>query len=293
MLTVRTPELEIAYLDEGPADGPVAVLLHGFPYDVLAFEEVVPLLTARGIRTVVPYLRGYGPTRFLDPATPRAGQQAAVGQDLLDLLDALRIERPVVAGFDWGSRAAAIAAAVRPDDIRGLVIVGRYPIQDIAAAARPTSPEREVPNWYQYYFLTERGRNGLLENRDELCGLLWRLWSPEWDDAASAFERSRTSLANPDFVDVVLHSYRHRHGAADGAPRFAELERFLATGPAIRVPTIVLDALADGFGPDDSEPDRGRFTGGVDIRAIAGAGHALPQEAPEVFADAVAELALA
>lgn len=309
--TVLTGDLEIAYFDSGsmvdaPSDGapggggpgggalgggPVAVLVHGFPYDVLSFEAVVPLLAARGVRAITPYVRGYGPTRFRDAATPRSGQQAAVGQDLLDLVDALALERPVVAGFDWGGRAACIAAAVRPEGIGGLVTVGGYTIQDIAASIEPAAPIDEYRDWYQWYLHTDRGRNGLESDRDALCGLLWRLWSPEWAGAGEAFERSSPSLHNPDFVDVAVHSYRHRHRHAEGDPRFAELEAFLATTPPIAVPTISLDALADGFGPDDSERIRHRFTGSFSIVPLPGVGHDVPQEAPEAFADAVATLA--
>jgi pimeloyl-ACP methyl ester carboxylesterase len=288
--TITTPELEIAYLEGGPDDGPISILVHGFPYDVHSFDEVAAILNARGIRTIVPHVRGYGPTRFLDEATPRSGQQAAIGQDLLDLIDGLGIERAVVGGFDWGSRAASIAAAIRPERIAGLVIVGGYPIQDIAASGRPAAPHDEYADWYQYYFLTARGRAGLTQNRDDLCRLLWQLWSPEWPEAAAAFERSRASLANPDFVEVVLNSYRHRHAAVPGLPRYAATEAFLATQPPISVPTIALDALADGFGPDDSEPDRPRFTSEFEVRRVPGVGHNLPQEAPQAFADAVTDL---
>ena len=290
--TVRTPLLEVAYLESGPADGPVAVLVHGFPYDVRSFDEMAAELADRGIRSIVPYVRGYGPTRFLDDATFRAGQQAAVGQDLLDLIDALHLDRPVVGGFAWGCRAACIAAAVRPDLIGGIVTVGGYAIQDIAASIEPHSAFDEHNDWYQWYFHTERGRLGLERNRDDLCRLLWQLWSPEWAEAATAFEASRKSLHNPDFVDVVLHSYRHRHRAAAGDPRYDELEATLATAPPIPVPTISLDALADGFGPDDSEPHRAHFTGSFEIRRLPGIGHDVPQEAPHAFADAVAALAV-
>jgi len=288
--TVLTPELEIAYLENGPPDGPAAILVHGFPYDVGSFEEVTPHLVAHGIRTIVPYVRGYGPTRFRHEGTMRSGQQAAVGQDLLDLIDALGIEAAVVAGFDWGCRAACIAAAVRPDRVTGLVTVGGYAIQNIAASIHPAAPVDEYADWYQYYFQTDRGRNGLEQNRDDLCRLLWQLWSPQWPEASAAFESSRPSLHNPDFVDVVLHSYRHRHRAAAGDPRFSELEAFLATTPPIAVPTISLDALADGFGPDDSERHRSHFTGTFEIRRLPGVGHNVPQEAPQAFADAVAAL---
>lgn len=288
--TIGTPQLEIGYHDVGPADGPAAVLVHGFPYDVLSFERVADDLADRGIRSIVPYVRGYGRTRFRDPAAFRSGQQAAVGQDLLDLIDALELDRPVVGGFDWGCRAACIAAAVRPEQIAGLVTVGGYCIQTIARSIEPAPAIDEYHAWYQWYFQTDRGRAGLEQNRDEICGLLWRLWSPEWPDAAEAFERSRGSLANPDFVDVAIHSYRHRHRAAEGDPAYDELEAFLATTPSIVVPTISLDALADGFGPDDSEHDRDHFTGPFEIRTVPHAGHNVPQEAPREFADAVADL---
>jgi pimeloyl-ACP methyl ester carboxylesterase len=288
--TILTPDLEIAYYGSGSTDQPAAVLVHGFPYDVLSFEEVVPDLRSRGIRTIVPFVRGYGSTSFRDASAPRSGQQAAVGQDLVDLLDALEIQRAVVAGFDWGCRAACIAAAVRPDRISGLVTVGGYAIQDIAASIEPASPLDEYHAWYQYYLHSDRGRVGLDRNRDEFCRLLWRLWSPEWSGATDAFARSAPSLHNPDFVDVAVHSYRHRHRAAEGAPRYAELEAFLATTPPIDSPTISLDALADGFGPDDSEPHRRHFTGRFEVWKLPGVGHNVPQEAPRAFADAVAEL---
>ena len=288
--TAITEDLEVAYYDNGPEDGAVAVLLHGFPYDVLSFEAVVPLLAERGIRTITPYLRGYGPTRFRKATTLRSGQQAAVGQDLLDLIDALELQRPVVAGYDWGGRAACIAAAVRPQGIAGLVTVGGYAIQDIAASVEPAAPLDEYRDWYQWYFNTDRGRAGLEANRDELCRLLWQLWSPEWAEANDAFTFSSPSLHNPDFVDVAVHSYRHRHRAAVGDDRFNELEAFLATSPPISVPTISLDALADGFGPDDSERDRQHFTGPFEIRRLPGIGHNVPQEAPRAFANAIGDL---
>ncbi|WP_458106541.1 alpha/beta hydrolase [Arthrobacter sp. R3-55] len=290
--TVMTEDLEIAYYDDGPADGAVAVLLHGFPYDVLSFQAVAPLLSERGIRSITPYLRGYGGTRFREAATPRSGQQAAVGQDLLDLIDVLELQRPVVAGYDWGGRAACIAAAVRPERITGLVTVGGYAIQDIASSVEPAAPMEEYRDWYQWYFNTDRGRAGLQANRDELCGLLWRLWSPEWAGAGDAYTASSPSLHNPDFVDVAVHSYRHRHRAADGDDRFDELEAFLAESPPILVPTISLDALADGFGPDDSERDRKHFAGPFEVRRLKEIGHNVPQEAPLAFANAVADLLL-
>lgn len=293
--TAVTRDLEIGYLETGPAtgldDAHTAILLHGFPYDVRSYAHVADLLAARGVRSVVPYLRGYGPTRFRDPATPRSGQQAVLGQDLVDLMDALGIRRAVVAGYDWGGRAACIAAALHPERVVGLVTVGGYNIQDIARSDEPLPPAAESAAWYTHYFLGDRGRAGLERYRDELCRLLWTQWSPTWADAAAEFALSRSSLHNPDFVDVVIHSYRHRRRAAEGDPRFDALEAVLATRPAIAVPTISLDALADGLGANDSEPDRALFTGGFEIRPLEGIGHNVPQEAPETFADAVADLA--
>lgn len=288
--TVSTDVLEIAYETAGPADGPVAVLLHGFPYDVRCFDAVATRLAAQGVRVIAPYLRGFGATRFRDASTLRSGQQAALGRDLLDLLDALKIDRAVVGGYDWGGRAACIAAAVAPERIAGLVTVGGYNIQDIANANQPISPKYESAAWYIHYFMTERGKLGLERNRNELCELLWTQWSPTWKGIPSAFPKSAASLANPDFVDVVIHSYRHRRQAAEGDPRYAELEAILAKRPKIQVPTISLDALADGLGADDSEDDRDLFTGRFEIRRLEGIGHNPPQESPEAFSDAVLAL---
>ena len=223
--TVSTPVLDIAYDAAGPADGPTAVLLHGFPYDVRCYDEVASVLADAGMRVVAPYLRGFGPTRYRSADIMRSGQQGALGQDLLDLLDALEIERAVVGGFDWGGRAACIAAAVAPERVTGLVTVGGYNIQDIARSAEPAPPEAESAAWYTHYFLTERGRAGLERYTDELCGLLWRQWSPTWADCAAAFAATSPSLHNPDFVSTVIHSYQHRRGAAPGDPRYDHLEK--------------------------------------------------------------------
>src|SRR5262245_35179319 len=215
---VRSKTLEIAYEDSGPEAGTPVILAHGFPYDPRAFDEVVPRLVAAGFRTIVPYLRGYGPTRFLSADTPRSGQQGALGQDLLDLLDALALPSAMLAGYDWGGRAACIVAALWPARVRGLVTCGGYNIQDVAGAAAPQPPEQEHRLWYQYYFHTERGRAGLAANRRALARLLWRLWSPNWEFDDATFERSAASFDNPDFVEVVIHSYRVRFGYAPGDP---------------------------------------------------------------------------
>lgn len=283
--------LNIAYYEQGPADGPVAMLLHGFPYDIHSYVDVAPLLAAKGCRTIVPYLRGYGPTRFRDPATPRSGEQAAVGADLIALIDALDIRRAVFAGYDWGGRAACVGAALWPDRCTGLVSANSYQIQDIARAMVPLRPEREVALWYQYYFQLERGRAGLAANRREIARILWRQWSPNWDFDDATFERSAAAFDNPDYVDVVIHSYRHRFGLADGDPQYAGLQRRLAALPAISVPAITLDGEGDGVAPaTDGSASAAKFTGPRSHRVVPRAGHNLPQEEPEAFAVAVMEL---
>jgi len=288
---VTTPLLEIAYDEQGEPDGWPVILLHGFPYDIHAYDEVTPALVARGARVVAPYLRGYGPTRFLSPATLRSGQQAALGADLLALLDALHIEQAILGGYDWGGRAACIVAALYPERARGLVSVNGYNIQNIATAARPASPEKELRMWYQYYLHGDRGRAGLMENRREFCRLLWSLWSPTWRFDDDTYARSAAAFDNPDFVDVVVHSYRHRFGLVDGDPRFDDIERHLATMPPIAVPTITLEGDADGVSPPGGRAaGASRFTGRYENRVVANAGHNLPQEAPQSFAAAVLDI---
>ena len=283
--------LNIAYYAEGPADGPVAVLLHGFPYDVHSYVDVAPLLAAKGCRAIVPYLRGYGPTQFLDKATPRSGEQAAIGVDLMALMDALGIKRAVFAGYDWGGRAACVAAALWPDRCTGLVSVNSYLIQDIAKAMVPAKPEREVPLWYQYYFQLERGRAGLAANRRGIAKILWRQWSPNWHFDDESFDRTASAHDNPDYVDIVIHSYRHRFGLADGDKQYADLQRRLAALPAIAVPTVTLDGEADGVVPaTDGTASAAKFTSRRTHHVIQRAGHNLPQEEPEAFAGAVMEL---
>jgi pimeloyl-ACP methyl ester carboxylesterase len=283
--------LNIAYYEAGPADGPVVVLLHGFPYDIHSYVDVAPRLAAMGCRTIVPYLRGYGPTRFRAENTPRSGEQAAVGADLIALMDALSVKRAVFAGYDWGGRAACVAAALWPDRCAGLVSVNAYLIQDIAKAMVPAKPEREVPLWYQYYFQVERGRAGLAVNRRGIARILWRQWSPNWDFDDATFERTAEAFDNPDYVEVVIHSYRHRFGLADGDPQYAGLQRRLATLPVIAVPAITLDGAADGVAPaTDGTASAAKFTGRRAHHVIPGAGHNLPQEEPVAFAGAVMEL---
>jgi pimeloyl-ACP methyl ester carboxylesterase len=283
--------LDIAYYEEGPADGPVVMLLHGFPFDIHSYVDVAPQLAAKGCRTIVPYLRGHGPTRFRDQATPRSGEQAAIGADLIALMDALSVKHAVFAGYDWGGRAACVGAALWPDRCTGLVSVNAYLIQDIAKAMVPMRPEREVALWYQYYFQVERGRAGLAANRREIARILWKQWSPNWHFDDATFERTAVAFDNPDYVDVVIHSYRHRFGLADGDPRYADLQRRLAALPAITVPTITLDGDADGVAPaTDGISSAPKFTARRTHHVIPHAGHNLPQEEPEAFAGAVMEL---
>ncbi|WP_027730536.1 alpha/beta hydrolase [Variovorax paradoxus] len=283
--------LEIAYYETGPSDGPPVLLMHGFPYDIHTYAEVAPMLAGQGCRVIVPYMRGYGSTRFLHDATPRSGEQAAFGADLLALLDALEIDRAVLAGYDWGGRAACVAAALWPGRCAGLVSLNSYNIQNIAKAMEPDTPENEHSLWYQYYFHSERGRAGLAKDRRALTRLLWRLWSPTWKFDDATFERSAAAFDHPDFVEVVIHSYRHRFGLVAGDPAYADIERRLAAQPAITVPAITFDGIDDGVRPPaDASAHAQRFSGPRSHRLVPGAGHNLPQEAPRIFADAVLEL---
>ncbi len=283
--------LRVAFAEHGDPAGRPVVLLHGFPYDVHAYGGVAPLLAAQGLRVIVPHLRGFGPTRFLSDQTPRSGQQAALGADLLALLDALRIPQAVVAGYDWGGRAACVVSALWPQRVRGLVSVNGYNLQDIARSGQPAAPDTEHRLWYQYYFHGERGRAGLAANRRDMARLLWRLWSPHWPFGDADFERTAPSFDNPDFVDVVIHSYRHRFALVAGDPALEEIERRLAAQPGIAAPAITLEGDADGVSTGGA-PKPGQFTGRHEHRVVTGGiGHNLPQEAPEAFAQAVLDLA--
>jgi len=289
--TVGTPVLEIAYEAQGDPQGFPIILLHGFPDDARAWDGVAAPLAAAGHRVLVPYLRGYGPTRFLDPAAPRMAQQAAIGQDLLDFVGALGLPRVALAGYDWGGRAACIAAILAPVRVRALVTVTGYNVQNTLAPPRPAPVAQERAYWYQWYFNTERGRRGLEQNRRELCRLLWREWSPSWRFDDATFDRTAQSFENPDFVDVVIHSYRHRYGNAPGEPRFDALERRLAERPPIEVPTIVLHGAEDTVDPPHrSESHLARFPAGTARQVVPGAGHFLPRERPAVVAEAILEL---
>ena len=283
--------LSIAYAETGPPDGPPVFLMHGFPYDIHTYAEVAPLLAAAGCRVIVPYLRGFGPTRFLNDITPRSGEQAALGADLLALMDALAISRAVLAGYDWGGRAACVVAALWPERCAGLLSFNSYNIQNIAKAMEPDSAANEHSLWYQYYFHSERGRAGLAKDRRGITRLLWKLWSPTWAFDDATFERSAAAFDNPDFVEVVIQSYRHRFGLVPGDPAYAEMERCLAAQPAITVPSLTFDGADDGVRPPaDAAAQAHRFTGSRSHRVVPGVGHNMPQEVPQVFADAVLEL---
>ena len=283
--------LDIAYFEAGPADGPAVFLMHGFPYDIHTYADVAPMLAEQGCHVFVPYLRGYGETRFLDAATPRSGEQAALGADLLALMDALHIPRAVLAGYYWGGRAACVVAALWPERCAGLVSFNSYNIQNIAKAMEPEKAENEHRYWYQYYFHNERGRAGLDKDRRGITRLLWKLWSPTWTFDDATFERSAAAFDHPDFVDVVIHSYRHRYGLVPGDPAYDYIERQLATQPAITVPTITFDGIDDGVRePANASVHAARFTGPRSHRLVPGVGHNMPQEVPRVFAEAVLEL---
>jgi pimeloyl-ACP methyl ester carboxylesterase len=278
--------LRIAYEESGNAAGTPVVLLHGFPYDAHAFDEVAKLLP--DARVIVPYLRGYGPTKYLSRETLRSGQQGALGADLLALLDALKIPKAVLGGYDWGGRAACIVAALKPERAIGLVTVNGYNIHDVPNALVPSSPENEYRYWYQWYFQTERGRAGLAKHRASLCKTLWQLWSPKWKFSDETYARTAASFDNPDFVDTVIHSYRARYGLTANDPAYEAWEELLTKKPPITVPTIHLDGTADGvLFTGGTASHKSLFTGRYEYRTVEDAGHNVPQEKPAAFADAV------
>ena len=283
---VNAGVLQIGYREFGPPDGWSCVMLHGFPYDVEAYTKVAPVLAESGARVIVPYMRGYGPTKFLSDDTPRSGEQAAFGADLLALLDALDIKHAVLGGYDWGGRAACVVAALWPERVTALVTGNSYNIQNIAKSLEPAAPAAEAAYWYQYYFHLERGRRGLTKDRRGIARLLWQMWSPNWDFDDSTFDRSAGSFDNPDFVDIVIHSYRHRYGLVPGDPAVAVIETRLAAQPPITVPTIAIDGTGDRVS-GSTEHHAHRFVGRYAYRTFAKAGHNLPQERPAEWAKAV------
>jgi pimeloyl-ACP methyl ester carboxylesterase/GNAT superfamily N-acetyltransferase len=284
--TIRAGVLEIAYEEWGAPDGWPCILGHGFPYDVHAYSEVAPMLADAGARVIVPYLRGFGPTRFLSADTPRSGEQAALGADLLALMDGLGVQTAVVAGYDWGGRAACVVSALQPERVVALISGNSYNIQDIARATEPAPPSEEAALWYQYYFHGERGRRGLAKDRRGIARLLWRMWSPTWRFDEATLDRTAAAFDNPDFVEVVIHSYRHRFGLVAGDPAYAEIEAALAKQPAIVVPVVAIDGDADGVNTGTAH-HAARFTGPHAHRVFRGAGHNLPQERPQDFTAAV------
>jgi pimeloyl-ACP methyl ester carboxylesterase len=291
--SIQTPILSIAYKESGNPQGFPIVLLHGFPDDAHAFDNVAPPLAKAGHRVLVPYLRGYGPTRFRDASAPRMAEQAAIGQDLIDFADALGLKQMALAGYDWGGRAAAVAAALHPERVRAAVIIGGYTIQNVFAGQQPGPPEMERELWYQWYFNTERGRAGLAANRRSLCKLLWQTWAPGWRFSDEEYNRTALSFDNPDFVDVVIHSYRHRNGNAPGEERFKAMEQQLAQRPKIVAPSILLYGATDPLArpsPETTPAERAVFPSLVARRVIPGAGHFLPREKPEAVSSALLEL---
>ena len=290
---VRTSVLEIGYHEYGDATGFPVILLHGFPDDAHAYDGVGPLLAKAGYRAFAVYVRGFGPTRLLDPASPRTAEQAAIGQDVIDFADALQLRRFAVSGFDWGGRAACVAAALHPDRVRAAAIVGGYLIQNTVTPARPAAPEVVRRLWYQWYFNSEAGRQGLEQNRRGLCALMWREWSPTWRFSEEMFNLSAASFDNPDFVGCVIHSYRHRNFNAAGEPRFLDAERTLAQRPPIAAPTILLYGADDAFGhppPVITDAERASFPKLLDKRIVDGAGHFLPHEKPDAVAKALIDV---
>lgn len=291
--TVRTPVLEIAYHESGPAGGFPVILLHGFPDDAHAYDGVSPILSTAGYRALAVYLRGYAPTRFLDRSQPRMAEQAAIGQDVIDFADALQLPRFAVAGCDWGGRAAAVAAALHPERVRAAVLIGGYSIQNTVTPGRPSGPDGARRLWYQWYFNTETGRAGLEQNRRALCEALWREWSPTWNFSKELYAQTAASFDSPDFVDCVIHSYRHRNFNAPGEARFLDVEKRLALRPPLDVPVITLHGADDAFGRpavEISAGDRAVMPKLIQKRMVHGAGHFVPHEKPEPVARAIIDV---
>ncbi|TCU14647.1 alpha/beta fold hydrolase [Rhizobium sullae] len=288
---VRAGVLDIGYAEAGPADGPVALLLHGWPYDIFSFVDVAPLLASAGYRVLMPYLRGYGTTQFLSKDTPRNGQQAAIAADMIAFMDALKIERAVIAGYDWGGRTANIMAALWPERCKAMVSVSGYLIGSQEANKKPLSPQAELSWWYQFYFATERGRAGYEANRHDFAKLIWKLASPQWRFDDATFDRSAQAFENPDHVAITIHNYRWRLGLAEGEAKYDELEKKLAAFPVITVPTITLESDANGAPHPEPAAYAKKFSGKYEHRTITGGiGHNLPQEAPQAFAQAILDV---
>lgn len=280
--------LNVAYAEDGPADGPIVLLLHGWPYDIYSYVDVAPLLASAGYRVIIPYLRGYGDTRFLSDATLRNGQPAALATDIINFMDALKIEKAVVGGYDWGGRTADILAAIWPERVKALVAVSGYLIGSQEAGRMPLPPKAELEWWYQFYFATERGRIGYDKNRHDFAKLIWKLASPKWNFDDATFDRSAKAFENPDHVAITIHNYRWRLDLVQGEAKFDELEKRLAQGPTIAVPTITMEGDANGAPHPDPKAYAKKFTGKYEHRTLnGGIGHNLPQEAPREFAQAI------
>jgi pimeloyl-ACP methyl ester carboxylesterase len=289
---INAGSLNVGYAEAGPTDGPPVILLHGWPYDIHSYVDVAPALASAGYRVIVPYLRGYGTTQFLSSATVRNGQQSVLGVDVIALMDALKIEKATIGGFDWGARTANIIAALWPERCKAMVSVSGYLIGNRQAGKMPLPPEAELQWWYQYYFATERGRAGYDKYRREFSKLIWKLASPQWGLDDATFDRSAASFDNPDHVNIVIHNYRWRLGLAEGEPQYDELEKRLAQAPVIAVPTITLEGDANGAPHPDANSYAGKFSGKYAHRIIkGGVGHNLPQEAPQAFTEAVVDVA--
>ena len=283
---IRAGVLNVAFWEAGPRYGWPCIMGHGFPYDVLAYEQVTPLLVNEGARVIIPYLRGYGPTRFISDITPRSGEQAALGSDLLALMDALEINQAVVGGYDWGGRAACVVSALWPERVTALVSGNSYNIQNISKSTEPIPAVQEAALWYQYYFQSERGRRGLTRGRRDIALQLWKMWSPAWNFDDATFNATASAFDNPDFVDVVIHSYRHRYGLATGDPMLIDMEAKLAHQPSISVPAVTIDGDVDGVNIGTAH-HLNRFNGPHEHRIFSQAGHNLPQERPVDWAQAV------
>ena len=284
-------QLNVGYAEAGPPDGPAVILLHGWPYDIYSFVDVAPVLASHGYRVIIPYLRGYGTTRFLSSETMRNGQQSIVAVDIIALMDALNIQKAIIAGFDWGARTANIIATLWPERCKALVSVSGYLIGSPAANEAPLPPNAELAWWYQFYFATDRGHAGYDKYRHDFAKLIWQLASPKWKFDDATFDRSAIAFNNPDHVDIVIHNYRWRIGLAKGEPHYDDLERKLAAGPAISVPTITMEGDANGAPHPDAASYRSKFTGKYEYRLVSGGvGHNLPQEAPTAFAQAVMDV---
>ena len=283
--------LNIGYAEDGPANGPVVILIHGWPYDIYSFADVAPLLAAKGYRVIMPYLRGYGTTRFLSGETIRNGQQSVIAIDIIAFMDALKIQKAIIGGFDWGARTADIIAAIWPDRCKALVSVSGYLIGSQAAGKNPLPPKAELQWWYQFYFATERGKAGYDKNRHDFSKLIWQIASPKWNFDDATFDRTAASFDNPDHVAIVIHNYRWRLGLAEGEAKYDDLEKKLAEAPVITVPTITLEGDANGAPHPSPDSYAGKFSGKYEHRNIdGGIGHNLPQEAPKAFAQAIIDV---